>query len=168
VTAYFEFADGAHATLITSTGEAPGTNRLEIAGERGRLVYENDKIIFEKNEVPMTEFSRTTREAFGKPAVTTLDVSAKDHGGQHNDILKNFTDAILDGATLLSPAAEGIYSVELANAVLLSAWTSAPVELPMNSAVYEKALQQRIATSKPKAKPAVEAVVADLSKSFNK
>ena len=115
----------------------------------------------------MTEFSRTTREAFGKPAVTTVDVSAKDHGGQHIDILKNFTDAILDGATLLSPAAEGINSVELANAVLLSAWTHAPVDLPMNSAVYEKALQQRIATSKPKAKPTVEAV-ADLSKSFNK
>ena len=168
VTAYFEFADGAHATFTTSTGEAPGTNRLEIAGERGRIVYENDKITFEKNAVPMTEFSRTTREAFGKPAVTTHDLSAKDHGGQHVDILKNFTDAILDGATLLSPAAEGIHSVELANAVLLSAWTSAPVELPMNSAVYEKALQQRIATSKPKAKPTVEAVVADLSKSFNK
>lgn len=167
VTAYFEFADGAHATFITSTGEAPGSNRLEIAGERGRLVYENDKIIFEKNEVPMTEFSRTTREAFGKPAVTTVDLSAKDHGGQHNDILRNFTDAILDGATLLSPAAEGIYSVELANAVLLSAWTGRAVDLPMNSAVYERELQQRIATSKPKAKPAVEAV-ADLSKSFNK
>jgi len=167
VTAYLEFADGAHATFITSTGEAPGTNRLEIAAERGRLVYEDDKITLQKNDVPMSEFSRTSREAFGKPNLETVDLSATGHGGQHVDILKNFTDAILDGATLLSPAAEGIHSVELANAILLSAWTGRAVDLPLDSAVYEKALQQRIATSKPKAKPTVEAV-ADLSKSFNR
>jgi predicted dehydrogenase len=167
VTAYFEFADGAHATFITSTGEAPGTNRLEVAAERGRLVYEDDKITLLRNDVPMGEFSRTSPEAFGKPAVTTVDLSATGHGGQHIEILKNFTDAILDGATLLSPAAEGIHSVELANAILLSAWTGAPVDLPLDGAVYEQALQQRIATSKPKAKPAV-AAVADLSKSFNR
>jgi len=167
VTAYLGFADGAHATFITSTGEAPGTNRLEIAAERGRLVYEDDKITLQKNDVPMSEFSRTSREAFGKPNLETVDLSATGHGGQHVDILKNFTDAILDGATLLSPAAEGIHSVELANAILLSAWTGRAVDLPLDSAVYEKALQQRIATSKPKAKPTVEAV-ADLSKSFNR
>src|SRR5437870_2004874 len=46
VTAYFQYANGTTALFITSTGEAPGTNRLEIAAERGRLVYENDKIEF--------------------------------------------------------------------------------------------------------------------------
>ena len=32
--------DGATATFIASTGEAPGTNRLEVAAENGRLVFE--------------------------------------------------------------------------------------------------------------------------------
>ncbi|MEO5958231.1 MAG: gfo/Idh/MocA family oxidoreductase, partial [Opitutaceae bacterium] len=82
----------------------------------------------------------------------------------HIEILQNFTAAILDGATLISPGAEGIHSVELANAILLSAWQGKPIDLPLDGAVYERALQQKIATSKPKAKPAVQAI-ADLSKS---
>jgi len=164
VTAYFEYADGAHASFITSTGEAPGTNRLEIAAERGRLVYEDDKITWLRNAVPMGEFSRTSPEAFGRPATEVVPIAADGHGGQHVEILQNFTDAILDGATLLAPAAEGIHSVELANAILLSSWTGQAVDLPLDGKVYERALQGKIATSKPKAKPAVQAV-ADLSKS---
>ena len=164
VTAYFEYADGLHATFITSTGEAPGTNRLEIAAERGRLVYEDDKITYTRNDVPMGEFSLTSPEAFGRPTTTDVPVTAPDHGGQHNAILQNFTDAILDGTPLLSPAEEGLHSVELANAILLSAWTGRAVDLPLDGAVYERALNEKIATSKPKAVPAVRAV-ADLAKS---
>src|SRR3954471_10172817 len=167
VTAYFEYGDGSHATFITSTGEAPGTNRLEIAAERGRLVYENDKITWLKNDVPMSEFSRTSAEAFGRPNAVEVPVTAPDHGGQHIEILQNFTDAILDNAPLKAPGEEGIYSVELANAILLSAWTGKAVSLPLDGAVYERELNQKIATSKPKAKPTVVAV-ADMSKSFAK
>ena len=164
VTARFEYASGMHATLITSTGEAPGTNRLEIAADRGRLVYENDKISFTRNAVPMDEFSRTSPEAFGRPATSDVPVPAQGHGGQHNEILQNFTDAILDGVALISPGAEGIHSVELANSILLSAWTGKSVSLPLDGAVYEQALQAKIAASKPKAAPTVKAVV-DFSKS---
>ncbi|HUR59313.1 MAG TPA: Gfo/Idh/MocA family oxidoreductase [Opitutaceae bacterium] len=164
VTAHFEYADGAHGTLITSTGEAPGTNRLEIAAERGRVVYENDKISFLRNAVPMGEFSRTSPEAFGRPATTEVPVPAQGHGGQHNEILQNFAASILDGTPLISPAAEGIFSVELANAILLSAWTTKTVSLPLDGAVYERALQEKIAASKPKTASATKAVV-DFSKS---
>ena len=50
VTAYFEYADGATGVFITSTGEAPGTNRLEIAAENGRLVFEDDRLSFLRND----------------------------------------------------------------------------------------------------------------------
>jgi hypothetical protein len=66
------------------------------------------------------------------------------------EILANFTAAVLDGAPLISPAAEGIHSVELANAMLLSAWSGQSVELPLDGARYERELNARIATSKPK------------------
>ena len=112
----------------------------------------------------MGEFSRTSPEAFGRPTTTHVPVPAEGHGGQHDAILQNFTDAILDGAPLLSPAEEGIHSVDLANAVLLSSWTRQPVNLPLDGALYERALNDKIAASKPKAPPAVEAV-ADLAKS---
>ena len=148
VTAYLEYADGTHATFITSTGEAPGTNRLEIAAECGRVVYENDQLTWLRNAVPMGEFSRTSPEPFAQSKTDLVPVAAEGHGGQHVEILQNFVDAILDGAPLIAPAAEGIHSVELANAILLSAWTGGAVELPLDGRDYERALQEKIAAAK--------------------
>lgn len=151
VTAYLEFPGGATGTFVTTTGEAPGTNRLEVAGELGRLVLEDGKLSLLRNAVPMSEFSCTTKEGFAKPACApvALDLPA-DRGGQHNAILANFADAIIDGTSLLAPAEEGVHSVELANAMLLSTWLEKPVDLPLNGEAYELLLRRRIAKSRPK------------------
>jgi predicted dehydrogenase len=168
VTAYFEYANGATATLITSTGEAPGTNRLEIAAENGRLVLENDVLTFTKNEMPMSEFSRTTYKQFIAPATTESKFTFPNHGGQHVELLQNFIDAILDGKPLIAPAAEGIHSVELANAVVFSSEQNQPVELPFDSAMYEQFLKSRIAASRHKKKdrPGASASPKDFASSF--
>ena len=147
VTAYVEFANGATGLFVTSTGEAPGTNRLEIAGERGRIVYENDRLVFTRNETEMSAFSRAATDGFARPATTEEVFTAPEHGPQHAGILQNFADAILSGAPLIAPAAEGIYSVELANAMIQSAWEERTVELPLDGARYEAALAKRIEAS---------------------
>ncbi len=170
VTATMQFGNGATGVFITSTGEAPGTNRLEITAERGKLVYENDKISYTRNEMPMGEFSRTTTQSFATPAVWDVTIPAAGHGGQHNEVLQNFTDAILDGAKLVAPAPEGIHSVTLANAMLLSAWTDKPVKLPIDAKKYERLLKARIAESAKlgKKKKVVAAAPVDFAKSFAK
>ena len=168
VTAYMEFKNGATGVFITSTGEAPGTNRLEITAERGKLVYEDDKITFTRNEQEMTRFSQTTDQAFAAPATWSVSIPAISHGGQHNEILQNFTDAILDGKTLVAPASEGIRSVELANSMLLSAWTDKEVTLPIDGKKYERLLKQKIAESaaKKKKKKIVKVSGDDFAKSL--
>ena len=172
VTATMTFKNGATGVFITSTGEAPGTNRLEITAERGKLVYEDDKITYVRNEQEMGAFSRATTESFSRPASWDVSIPAAGHGGQHNEVLQNFTDAILDGATLVAPAPEGIHSVELANSMLLSAWTQKPVSLPIDGKKYERLLKAKIAESaakgKGKKKKVVAAAPVDFSKSFGK
>jgi predicted dehydrogenase len=170
VTAYFEYADGATAVFITSTGEAPGTNRLEIAAENGRLVFENDVLTFTKNETPMSEFSRTATKAFAAPATTESRFTFPNHGGQHVEMLQNFINAILDGRPLIAPAPEGIYSVELANAIVFSAAHNQTVELPLDAAAYEKFLQSKVATSRFKrgAKRSPGAIADDLAASYKR
>lgn len=167
VTAWLEFANGATGTFITSTGEAPGTNRLEIAGEGGRVVCENGKIEVLRNEVPASEFGRTSPESFARPATAASAIDASDHGGQHVEILRNFTAAVLDGEPLIAPAAEGIHSVELANAMLMSTWLRRTIELPLDAAHYERLLRQRIEQSTFK-KQSVRAPASpdDLARSF--
>ena len=150
VTAYLEYANGATASFITSTGEAPGTNRLEIAAENGRLIMENDRLTFTKNEVPMSEFSLTCKEPFTPPKTTETVIPVSGHGEQHIAILRNFSDAIREGRPLIAPAAEGLLPVELANAMLLSTFEDRAIDLPLDSAPYEMWLARKIAESKAK------------------
>ena len=147
VTSYFEYKNGATATFIATTGEAPGTNRLEIAAENGRLIMENDKLLFTRNETPTSEFSRTTKEMFAAPRTTEHIFEFPGHGEQHLGILRNFAEAVAGKQPLIAPAADGLLSVELANAMLLSAWEDRPVDLPLNGAAYEQALKAKIAAS---------------------
>lgn len=168
VTAYMEFKNGSTGVFVTSTGEAPGTNRLEITGDRGRLVYEGEKISFTRNETPTAEFSRRTDEMFAKPETWDVSFNVSGHGGQHLEILRNFADAILHKTPLIAPAVEGIHSVELANAMLLSAWTGKTVDLPINSASYLRHLRQKINKPRPhKRKRIQKSKPVDLSQSFS-
>ncbi|MCX6960598.1 MAG: gfo/Idh/MocA family oxidoreductase, partial [Verrucomicrobia bacterium] len=151
----------------TSTGEAPGTNRLEIVADRGRMVVESGRISFTRNEVPMNEFCATAPGRFTTPPVWNVEIPTEAGPGSHHaEILRNFADAILDGAALIAPGAEGIHSIELANAMLLSAFENRTIELPLDSAKYEECLQKKIAGSTfVKAEPNVSAV-DDFSTSF--
>jgi len=147
VTAYMEYDDGTTASFVTTTGEAPGTNRLEVAAENGRLVMESDRLVFTRNVVPMSEFSRTSENGFAAPKITEKIIPLSGHGEQHVAILQNFVEAIREGKPLIAPAAEGLFSVELANAMLLSAFKNRTIDLPLDGRVYEKVLERKIATS---------------------
>lgn len=153
VTAYMQFKNGATAVFITSTGEAPGTNRLEITGEHGKIVVEHEKIAFTRNEMSAIEFSKTSDQAFASPGVWNIDIPVSGTAGQHAAITQNFVNAILDGEPLMAPAREGINSVELANAILLSSLTEKTVELPMDSKVFERRLKKLIRESTFTKKP---------------
>ena len=166
VTAYFEYADGTTGIFITSTGEAPGTNRLEVAAERGKIVIEGGRMTFTRNEIPMSEFSRTTKEGFSRPPTWNVEIPVPAVATQHAGILTNFVEAILDGAPLLCSATEGIHSVELANAMLLSSFEKKTLTLPLDSAAYETWLHQRIAESTAKKAPAPAQAPANFSQSF--
>lgn len=170
VTAYFEYDNGTTGVLITSTGEAPGTDRLEIAAERGRVIIENDRFHWTRNEVPMSEFSEQSPDAFAKPATSEMEIPLAGRGGQHNEVLQNFVDAILFGERLIAPAEEGIHSVELANAMLFSSDTDTTVSLPLNAGLFERWLSDKIKNSSFRKADvrASDGDLADFSKSFER
>jgi predicted dehydrogenase len=166
VTAYLEYADGMTAIISTSTGEAPGTNRLEVAAEKGKVVIENDEFLFTRNEVPMSEFSRTDPGRFSAPATWDIRIPIQGHGPQHNGILANFVAAILDGAPLIAPAREGIFSLELANSFLLSSLENRSLQLPIDGIAFEQRLKQLIASSNLKEPKVFEEATDDMANSF--
>ncbi len=167
VTAYLEFPGGATGVFVTSTGETPGSNRLEITGDRGRILLEGDRLSWARNATPMGEFSRTATGPFARPAVVEEELRVDEPGGGHAEVLQNFADVIRRRKTpLIAPGAEGVRSIELANAMLLSAWTGETVRLPLNASRYARLLAERRAASRPRRRPAGPRGVADLAASF--
>lgn len=119
-------------TYIASTGEAPGTNRLEIAGDMGRLVLENRQLEFLRNEVSERVFNKENKETMQMPPHWTCSVPPKDGEMKHQHITQNFVNAILENEPLIAPGVDGIHEVELSNAIHMSAWTGKTVTLPVD------------------------------------
>ncbi|MSU56673.1 MAG: Gfo/Idh/MocA family oxidoreductase [Pedosphaera sp.] len=167
VTAYLEWANGATGVFVSSTGEAPGTNRFEIVGTRGTLVMENNKLSFTRNDADMIAFSRTAKQGFVKPDVWHVEIPFENATLPHSIIIQNFVNAILDGEPLIVPGAEGMSSVELANVMVYSSLIKETVELPMDGAAWEKKLNELIAESKV-VKKVVKVEAADFASSFRR
>lgn len=168
VTAYFEHADGCTGVFIATTGESPGTNRLEVVGEQGRLTLENGALHYLRNEVPMSKYSRETKDRFGVIPYwdVTIPIPTATEAGNVT-ILKSFADAILHGKPLLAPAVEGIRSVELGNAILYSSLTEKTVSLPLDGRAYERKLNELIKNSTFKKKTVKRKYdPSELNKSF--
>lgn len=138
-TIYAEYSNGATGVFMTTTGEYPGTNRLEISGECGKIVLEEGKMKIWKlpdnerdfcfqGEIPEYEYSEWIPQEKEKA---------------HNGILENFTQAILTGALLLAPGPEGINELMISNAAYLSSWTDSWIDLPVDEKEYEKQLFAR-------------------------
>jgi predicted dehydrogenase len=147
VTAYAEYDNGATAVFITTTGEYPGTNRLEISGDRGKIVIEQNFLKWWSLAEPERKTCFIAQDSSIRIPPDYTEITSEDGGAGHNGILKNFTDAILDGTELLAPGYEGVNSVRISNAIHLSDWTKAPVTLPIDNALFEKLLRERSAAS---------------------
>jgi predicted dehydrogenase len=167
VTAYMEWANGATGVFVSSTGEAPGTNRFEIVGTMGRLVMENNLLTFTRNEADMIQFSQTAKQGFVKPDVWNIEIPFENAVIPHAIMVQNFVNAILDGEPLIAPGAEGIHSVELANVMVYSSLLNDAVELPMDGAGWEKKLNELIAGSKVH-KKVVQVEATDFASSFRR
>jgi len=167
VTAYLEYPNGATGVFVSSTGEAPGSNRFEIAGTRGRVVLENDQIKFTRNESCMLEHSKNSPIGFSKPEVWEVDIPFGNAELPHAILMRNFVEAIRNKTPLIAPGVEGIHSVELANVLLYSSLVDQTINLPMDGAAFEAKLQQLIDESTHE-KKVVEISDEDFASSFNR
>jgi len=150
VTTYVEYPNGATGVFITSTADAPGTNRFEILGTKGKLVFDSGKLYCYKNEMDEREFCFSGVPGFTPLKNTCEELTFDGWGEQHVGILKNFAAMILRDEKPLADGAEGINGLTLSNAMHLSAWLGKPVELPLDEDLYLAELNKRRAASQKK------------------
>lgn len=143
VTIYAEYPNGASAVFISSTGEYPGTNRLEISTTKGKAVIENKELKVYKLDKDEREICIYSENSFPEEEVTVSSYFQEKTEAGHTGILQNFTNAILYGEELLSPGLEGLQSITISNAAYLSDWLNDWVELPLNEELFCKMLQEK-------------------------
>jgi predicted dehydrogenase len=164
VTAYLEYDNGATGVFITSTGDAPGTNRFEVLGSLGKIVCENNALTYVKNKTDEREFCFSSKEGFAQPATEVIHVETDGKNPQHVGILRNFTNTLLGKEELFVKGQEGLLGVELMDAMLLSQWLGRAVELPIDDELYLSELNKRRANSRKK--QIKEECVVDLSNTY--
>jgi predicted dehydrogenase len=165
VTAYVEYENGATGTFITSTGDAPGTNRFEIAFDKGSLICtDSHTLILKKLDTSIPKFMKDYKTGFGRPGCQTFEIETDGQNLQTVGILNAFVAHIRTGAPLVAEGAEGIKGLTLSNAMHLSAWTNATVELPLDEDMFLCELSKRRAASKQKNDAGVDGMM-DISKS---
>ncbi len=136
------FPGGATGSFITSTGEFPGTNRLEIVGTLGKIVIEDGKLKWWKLSEDERTFCKTCKESYGKVPYTYEELDHIPTQG-HRLILQSFADAILKGTPLLAPGGEGINALSIQNAAYLSSWTGSWISIPFAETEYDRLLALR-------------------------
>ncbi|MEH7084369.1 Gfo/Idh/MocA family oxidoreductase [Neobacillus drentensis] len=147
VTAFLEYENGATGVIIASTGEAPGTNRYEIVGDRGKIVVENEELVFYQLTQSEREFNSSYKGGFGQPDFQKVEIPVKSDNANHAAIIQNWIDAIVKNSPLLSPGEEGVKALEISNAIYLSSWLNETVGLPIDQDLYYEKLQEKINNS---------------------
>ena len=169
VTVYAEYANGATGTFVTTTGDAPGTNRFEITCDGGKLVCDNaTKLVMTKLETPESEFTKVNKAGFGCPKSEVIEVETDGQNLQHVGVCNAFAAAILRNEPLTADGREGINGLSLSNAMHLSCWKKKEVTLPLSHAdevAFHKELMKKVKSSKRKEN--VSATVSDTSGSYN-
>ncbi|WP_395344435.1 Gfo/Idh/MocA family protein [Ningiella sp. W23] len=165
VTAYLKYQNGATGIFVASTGEAPGVNRLEIAGDKGALIFNAGKLTLVENMQSTAAFNKQTNDMFGMPDSRSKPVLIDEDVNQHALVMNNFINAILHEEALIAPASAGLASLDMANAMLLSTWKNLPVNLPLNRHDYQQHLDTKIQSSSLRAKSSRQANV-DMSASY--
>ncbi len=143
VSAILEYSTGAIGHFVTTTGEAPGTNRLEIGGDRGRIVAENGKLRFRRTRQSVRSVRETSPQAFASVETWDCEIPIGPRVlNEHNAMTQNFVNAITKGTPMLGPGVEGVRGLELGNAMLLAGVTRSPVDLPLDGERYDAFLKE--------------------------
>lgn len=147
-TVFTRYANGATGTFITATGEFPGTNRLEMVGDKGKMVLENGVMKWWKLQTSEREVCFSSKENAPAIPMEYTEFVPKEKETAHAGILQNFTDAVLYGEPLLAPGYDGIKELTVSNAAYLSAWTgNREIQLPFDQARFDALLAERMKQS---------------------
>ncbi len=152
VSALLEFPSGATGVFVASTGDLPGTNRLEIDCEKGKLVCEDGQVRIWRLGLNEREICFTSDDPWFRGEVTETAAETDGENPQHAGVINAFAAHLLRGEPMTAEAEDGLRALRLSNAIHLSGWTGKRVEIPAPARVFNRELNKRIRGSRNRGK----------------
>lgn len=145
VTAYFTYANGASAVFIATTGEYPGTDRVEIAADNGTLIIEDGKLRFNRSETPVGKYTAATSETLGTPGMWKCEIPVASTAITATEVIDAFAESVIDPVKEpMVTGREGMNTVELINAMHCSMLKNEMVKFPLDAAASQRLLDEMI------------------------
>ncbi len=147
VTIIMEYPNNAVGQFIASSHECPGSSRLEIIGNRGQVILENENILtFRSLQLDEKEYSVNCKEVYGRVPYTErqFNFGSIDNTVMQAEIINNFITAIFDKTPVLCPVQEAVDTQFFIQGAYLSAWEHKKQPIPADSVTFTKELTKRI------------------------
>ena len=135
--AMLKFPDGGTGYLYCSTNEAGPGQMIELFGDKGKLVWRDGVLKFHTFEPSISEFTKNDTGMWGAPKAVEQPIAIGEGETGHVVVIRAFARHILYGEKLVAPGADGLASLELANAITLSSYLKKPVKLPISRKAYD-------------------------------
>ncbi len=162
---YAQYPNGATGTFITTTGDYPGTNRLEITLDRAKLICEDGKLLVCELNTPTSDFTANATEGFAKIECENYEAELDGKNDQHVEVMNKFAAAILRDEPMTASGQEGINGLTISNAAFLSSWLGETVTLPIDEDKFYDLLKEKINKS-TYVKEVVEIVQDNMDSTF--
>ena len=156
--ALLEYPNGAWGYYYTTTNEVPVTTSMEISGDKGKLLYQNGLLKFYSFKSSIVELTFSSTDMWASPEVVEEKLELPQCETGHKEIMRNFCRSILFKEELIAPGEEGIWTVELFNALILSGKKNKSVDIPVDREEYEELLESLKKTSQEKRVKKIERV----------
>ncbi len=162
---YAQYPNGATGTFITTTGDFPGTNRLEITLDKAKLICEDGKLTVFELEQASSYVTANSSKGFDEIEYKEYEAELDGRNDQHIEVMNKFAAAILRDEPMTASGQEGINGLTISNAAFLSSWLGETVALPIDEEKFYNLLQEKISKSTYK-KEVVEVVEQDMNSTF--
>jgi predicted dehydrogenase len=128
--------------LYTSTAEWPGDDRYEFSGERGKLVVNGRSVrLYRATERVQDTIDHLA--VWGKPTGAWEEIPVEGEPPGHAAVVVQFARAVRLGEPLVATGEDGVNSLELGNAIMLSGDLNQAVDLPLNRNAYDRFLERK-------------------------
>lgn len=152
--AVVQFEGGLQAVVQLSTIDAPEETSIDLRGDLGRAVFTDGRLTVYRNRESLRGWGISDPQRFmwAKPEHEVQEIEVHDEEGPHRAVIRDFVKAVEEDRKPLVDGEEGRKSLELVNAIILSAKTGKSVSFPLDGQRYEKLLSslRSKATKRPK------------------